>query len=362
MLLEVRFKNFHKMVQETKISMVAEALSEHRYSLLTLPSKNSTRVVPIKLFYGSAEVEKQKIVFGLKLMQMLISEQIKVSSASMHNLACNPNEPIQFGISVAVDQNIYDLDFAFCDNVYISEEFKVNSTSMYQRGKDFVKINKTAKTLTYYDTVLKKHLTLTEKLFAAKGEHLNDRLFLTTLFSCFITPDVVKPFLNYVSNQIMFFDDSKLEFSRRKQILPQCSGNDLRVCSASQECTELLKLMLEHCIKHGICLIIGDNTTGFDPMEIIPYFNALHNINLNHSCQLLMFTYQHLFMNKALIRRDEVCFIQQTQQALQFTHLSQHAAREENYIKKYLLGEYINNLNYRATLKTAPAPVSSNLT
>lgn len=341
--------------------MVAEALSEHRYSLLTLPSKASTKVVPIKLFYGSAGVEKQKIVLGLKLMQMLISEQIKVSSASMYNLAYNPNEPIQFGITVAVDQNIYDFDFAFFDGGYVWESFKINSTPMYQRGPDFVKINKTAKTLTYYDAVLKKHLTLTEKLFAAKGAYLNDRLFLTTLFSCFITPEVVKPFLSYVTDQIMFFDDSKFEFSRRKQILPQYSGNDLRVCSASQECTELLKLMLEHCMKHGICLIIGDNNTNFDPLELAPYLKGLHNINLNHSCQLLMFTYQHLFMNKALIRRDEVCFIQQAQQGIQFTHLSQYAAREENYIKKYLLGEYVSTYNYRATLQAIPAPLSSPL-
>lgn len=358
MLLEVRFKNYHKMVNETRISMVAEALSEHRYSLLTLPSKASTRVVPIKLFYGSAAVDKQKIVLGLKLMQMLIGEQVKVSSTSIYKLACNPNEPIQFGITVSVDQNIYDFDFAFTDSGYVWEEFKLNSTSMYKREKDSVKINKTAKTLTYYDAVLKKHLTLTEKLYAAKGEYLNDRLFLTTLFSCFISPDVVKPFLNYMANQIMFFDDSKLEFSRRKQLLPQLSGNDLRVSSATQECTPLLKAMLEYCMKHGICLIIGDNNTNFDPLEIIPYFKGLHNINLNHSCQLLMFTYQYLFMNKALIRRDEVCFIQQTQETIQFTNLSQYAAREENYIKKYLLGEYVNTHNYRATLHAVASPLS----
>lgn len=333
--------------------MVAEALSEHRYSLLTLPSKASTRVVPIKLFYGSAAVEKQKIVLGLRLMQMLINEQITVSSTSISKLACNPDEPIHFGITVAVDQNVYDFDFAFCNSEFVWEEFKVNATPMYKRDHESVTINKTAKTLTYYDSVLKKHLTLTEKLYSSKRDHLKDRLFLTTLFSCFISPDVLKPFQNYISNRIMFFDDSKLEFSRRKQLLPQLNGIDLRVTSATQECTQLFQAMLEYCMKYGVCLIIGDNHTNFDPLEIIPYFKALHNINLNHSGQLLMFTYQHLFMHKALIRRDEVCFIQQNHKTIQFTNLSQYAAREENYIKKYLLGEYINTYNYRASLHAA---------
>lgn len=362
MLLEIRFKNYHKMVNETRISLVAEALSEHRYSLLTLPSKASTRVVPIKLFYGSAAVEKQKIVLGLKLIQMLLCEQVKVSSTSMAKLACNREEPIHFGVSAAVEQNVYDFDFAFFNGEIVREEFKVNATPMYKRDEESVTINKTAKTLTYYNAVLKKHLTLTEKLYASKKEHLKDRLFLTTLFSCFISPEILNPFQNYIANKILFFDDSKLEFSRRKQLLPQLSGTDLRVTSATQECTQLLQAMLEYCMKHGICLIVGDNNSNFDPLEIIPHFKALHNINLNHSGQLLMFTYQHLLMHKALIRRDEVCFIHENHEYIHFTNLSQFAAREENYIKKYLLGEYINTYNYRATLNEgAPSPSNPSL-
>lgn len=362
MLLEIRFKNYHKMVNDTRISLVAEALSEHRYSLLTLPSKASTRVVPIKLFYGSSAVEKQKIVLGLKLIQMLLCEQIQVSSPSMAKLSYNHAEPIHFGISAAVEQNVYDFDFAFFNGEVVQEEFKVNGTSMYKRDEKSVTINKTAKTLTYYDAVLKKHLTLTEKLYASKKEHLKDRLFLTTLFSCFISPDVIKPFQSYVSNRIMFFDDSKLEFSRRKQLLTQHNGLDLRVTSATQESTQLLQAMLEYCMRHGICLIIGDNHTNFDPLEIIPHLKALHNINVNHSGQLLMFTYQYLLMHKALIRRDEVCFIHENHDSIQFTNLSQFAAREENYIKKYLLGEYISAYNYRTALNDmTPSPFTLSL-
>lgn len=350
MLVEVRFKNYYSMVNETKISMQAEALSEHKYSLLNPPCKPSMKVVPIKLFYGASSVEKQKIVLGLKLIHMLISEQLRITSTSVGKLSIGVHQPVQFGITVAVDQYIYDYDFAFQDNSYVMEVFKVNSTPLFERGKDYVKITKTPKTLSYYDDLLRKHLNLTEKLFAAKGEYLDDRLFLTSLFSCYISPKIIKPFLDYIDNKLMFFDDSKFELSRRRQIFPQLNGNNLRISSIMQGSTDLLKLMLQYCLKNGMCLIVSDNNTSFDPLEVLPYLKGLHNINLNQSAQLLMFSYQTLFMHRALIRRDEVCFINLINQKLQLSSLSQYAEREENYIKKYLLGEYINTYNYRAAV------------
>lgn len=353
MLLEIRFQNYHNMVNETKISMVAEALSEHKYSLLGLSSKPSLKVLPIKLFYGSAAVEKHKIVVGLKLMQMVISDQLRISPNLFSKVAHTPTQPVHLGVTVAVTDWIYDYDLAFLGNSFVYEAFRVNASTLFERKGNSVRITKTPKTLSYYDSLLKKHLDLTEKLFEAKGHHMKDRLFLTSLFSCFINPDIINPFLTQLTNKLVFFDDSRFELARRKRIFSQAAnaGLDLRIASPTQEATQLAKLILQYCIENGMCLVMGEHITSLDPLEIIPYFKALHNINLNRGGQLLMFTYQTLYMHKQLIRRDEVCYLRQERDTLVLTNLSQYASREENYVRKYLLGEYLESCNYRAILK-----------
>lgn len=351
MLLEIRFKNYKNMVSETKFSMLSEALAEHKYCLLTSSAKPSLRALPIKLIYGPAAVEKQNIFVGLKIIQMILNDQIRISSNLMQKLAHVPTSPVHLGLTVAAEQWIYDYDFSFLGNTFVQEIFKVNSSTLFERHGSDLRITKTPKTLSYYDNLLRKHLDLTEKLFKAKGDHMNDRLFLTSLFSCFIIPEIITPFLNQLSNKLIFLDDSKFELIRRKRILAQYAGTDLRISAPTQDPTHIAQLMLKYCIDNGICLVMGEHITSFDPLELIPYLKALHNINLNKGSQLLLFTNQPLYMHKYLIRRDEVCYLHQEKDGLHISNLSQCAVREENYIRKYLLGEYMESWNYRAALK-----------
>lgn len=351
MLLELRFKNCYHMVNETKISLVAEALSEHKYSLLGLADKPSLKVLPIKLFYGPAGVEKHKIIVALKLMQMLISDQVRISPNLISKLAHIPTQPVHMGVTVAADNCIYDYDISFLANSIVHEAFRVNGTTLFDRNGNAVRITKTPKALSCYDNLLRKHLELTEKLFESKGNHMRDQLFLTSFFSCFVSPDILNPFLSQICNKLIFFDDSKLELARRKRILSQSvhGGIDSRVSSPTQDATMIAKLMLQHCIDNGICLVIGEHMTSLDPLEIIPFLKALHNINRNYGGQLLMFTYQPLYMHKQLIRRDEVCFLHKERDSLLATNLSQYAPRVENYMRKYLDGEYLDVFNYRTS-------------
>lgn len=350
MLLEVRFGNYQDIRNQISVSMEAEALSDHRDSILTCDSGGGYRVLPVKLLYGPDRTARHSILSGLKLIQRLLSGQGGVKgNTSLPNFRSSGGKS-SFGISVLSGGIRYDYDFSMGKSFVVGkEEFRINSTLLYERNEREFHIRKTPKSLSFYDDVLKKHLDLTEKLFMAKRGEFECRLLLPSIFSGFISCNIISPFLKYVAEKILFFDNSNLEQIKTREIrspyIKKTSGSSL-----FHDPTSVAGSVFQYCIHNGMCLVIDENLQGFEPLEIIPFIRQLHDKQVNTEAQLLFSSYQPLYMHKKLIRRDEVSFVTDGPRGTNITNLSQFAVREENYIKKYLRGEYIPSYNYSETL------------
>lgn len=347
MLLELRYTNFFSIKESTTISFLAEALSEHKSSLLTYSKKiTDKKVLPLKLFYGPHNSGKQKVLDGLRLIQRLLCEQIKINNVDTNKLAYTINKPTYLGLTVAINNNIYDYDVGFVNSKFIYERFQINNLCLFERNHNNVHICRTPKCLSYYEEKSNKNLSVNEKQFNSKYSNMNDKLFLTTVFSTFIASVQCKIFLSYMSENFLFFSNSRVDTMKIKNILIKY-GFEIDNYLNSFEPFDYIDVIIKYCIKNGICLVIGENYSNFDPLKIIPLIERLHNKKSNRECQLLMATYQVLYMHKDIIRRDEVDFVYKLNDETVIVNLSELATREENYIKKFLSGDYIDFYNYK---------------
>lgn len=348
MLLEIRLSNFCSIKDTITVSMLAESLAEHKEVLFTHSKKSTDRkALPLKLFYGNKDTGKEKLLDGLKLLQKLLCEQIKLSSIDTAKISYDDTKPIHLGVTISIDGFIYDYDVKFIKNYCESEVFKVNNLTLFERTLSDVKINKTPKSLTFYEETSIRHLNVNERQFNLKHLNFKNKLFLTSMFYDLIATKTTRHFLSYVCNKIVFYTCHRPDINRIRALVSEY--NIYNNCiSKTDEIACDIENAIKYCIENGCCLIIGGENINIDPLKLIETIKTLHNPRKNNKGQLLLSTYQYILMNKELIRRDEIEFVYKEKDCdcTKIANLSHLAIREENYMKKYLSGEYVGQNEY----------------
>ena len=111
---------------------------------------------------------------------------------------------------------------------------------------------------------------------------------------------------------------------------------------------------LYSAIKEGGVLVMDDMDIAMDPNRLIPLLSQLHDPKINkNETQLIFSTFNPVYLNKYFIRRDEITFVTKTKTGTSMKTLIEFANRENNYMRKYLKGEYdtIAPINYKALFK-----------
>ena len=109
-------------------------------------------------------------------------------------------------------------------------------------------------------------------------------------------------------------------------------------------------------IKEGYTLLIDELDASIHPMAVMNLINIFHNDEINQKgAQLIFNTHNPIFLNSALLRRDEIKFVEKDEKGSSHYSLSDFGTSGENgvrkgedYMKNYFINKYgaIKNVDF----------------
>ena len=101
-------------------------------------------------------------------------------------------------------------------------------------------------------------------------------------------------------------------------------------------------------IRHGSTLVVDELDASIHPMAIMNIINIFHNDEINtKGAQLIFNTHNPIFLNNALLRRDEIKFVEKEDNgSIHYslsdfgTNGSKGVRNSEDYMKNYFINKY----------------------
>ena len=101
-------------------------------------------------------------------------------------------------------------------------------------------------------------------------------------------------------------------------------------------------------IRTGATLVVDEFDTSIHPMAIMNIINIFHNDEINtKGAQLIFNTHNPIFLNNALLRRDEIKFVENEDKGSILYSLSDFGTNgtkgvrnTEDYMKNYFINKY----------------------
>lgn len=357
MILEVRFENFRSMRKPTVFDMSAESICEFKDSIMKW-NRNKTdeyRIVPLKLLYGQSASGKSNILLGIKTLQEIIhAGRIDTTLSVPYEQLVNKEgmeKPITLGITFIYENRVIAYDIRFHKDVIEYECLSVNRSVLFERNGNKVELAKTNKSVEYLDEQRIPSLEINEKQFR---KYRTKDLFLTMGFKCFIAPTLGGLIQEYFENHLLVSLDAatylthELHLENEKEIaafLKSVKINEPLDGSVplSKGTIRLVNFadVLFSALKKGGVLVMDELDTSMDPNILIPLLSRLHDPKINrHETQLLFNTFNPVYLDKYFVRRDEITFVTKQKDGTSLKTLIEYANRENNYMRKYLNGEY----------------------
>lgn len=357
MLLEVFYENFRSMKKATKFDLSAESICEFRDSIMRW-NRNKTdeyRIVPLKILYGQNASGKSNLLLGIKILQEIISAgRVDVPlSVPYEQLVYykGKRKPIKLGVTLIHENRVIEYHLSFDKERIHSESLSVNCFMLFQRKGNQLELAKTSKAIENFDEPRISSLELNEKQF---DKYCESDIFLTRGFKNFIAPTLARLIQDFFEKFLLVSLNSPADFSpafdlQNKQEVLDCLTS-LRVDDSLDGVRPLSQGMLRFIhfvdlfytkIKEGGVLILDELDVSIDPNLLIPLLSKLHDPKINcNKTQVIFTTFNSVYLNKYFIRRDEVTFVSKKEDATVLKSLIDYANRENNYMRKYLSGEY----------------------
>lgn len=366
MLLEVRFENFRSMKKPTVFDLGAESICEFRDSIMKW-NRNKTdeyRIVPMKLLYGQNSSGKSNLLLGIKIMQEIISAgRVDIPFSVPYEQLVHvggKDKPISLGISFIYQDRVIAYDLCFNDKEVISEKLTVNRSVMYSRKGSKLDMAKTNKSVEYLDEQRIPSIEINEKQF--KRYHGAD-IFLTRGFKSFIAPTLGGMIQYYIEKRLFVSMSAgetllhPIALKNEKEVTAFLKSVNMKEpidgsVPLASGTTRLINFadLLYSTIKTGGVLVMDELDTSLDPNRLIPLLSRLHDPKINkNETQLVFSTFNPVYLNKYFVRRDEITFVTSEPEGTSLKTLIEYANRENNYMRKYLKGEYntIAPINYK---------------
>ena len=269
-------------------------------------------------------------------------------------------KPISLGVSFIYDDRVIAYDVCFNEKEVVSEKLTVNRSVMYQRKGSKLDMAKTNKSVEYLDEQRIPSIEINEKQF--KRYHGAD-IFLTRGFKSFIAPTLGGMIQDYFEKRLfisMAAGDTLLQpiaLKNEKEVSAFLKSVDIKEpidgsIPLAAGTTRLINFadMLFTKMKEGGVLVMDELDTSLDPNRLIPLLSRLHDPKINkNETQLVFSTFNPVYLNKYFVRRDEITFVSREKDGTSLKTLIEYANRENNYMRKYLKGEYntIAPINYK---------------
>lgn len=366
MILEVRFENFRSMRKHTKFDMSAESICEFKDSIMKW-NRNKTdeyRIVPLKLLYGQSASGKSNILLGIKVLQEIISTgridtKFSVPYAQLVNVD-GIGKPISLGVTFIYDNRVIDYDIRFTSEKIEYETLSVNRSCLYERKGNKFDLAKTNKAVEYLDEQRIPSIEINEKQSA---HYRSTDIYLTRGFKSFIAPSLGGLIQDYFEKHMVISLDSATDlyhefalendkevnaFLKSVNIKEPLDGS-IPLSKGTVRLVNFVDLFYS-AIKNGGVLVMDELDTSMDPNILIPLLSRLHDPKINRNeTQLLFNTFNPVYLDKYFVRRDEITFVTKGKDGTTLKTLIEYANRENNYMRKYLNGEYdtIATIDYK---------------
>ena len=367
MILEVRFENFRSMKKPTIFSLGAESICEFRDSIVKW-NRNKTdeyRIVPMKLLYGQNSSGKSNLLLGIHILKEIISAgRVDIDFSTPYSQLVNVNakeQSISLGITIVHDDKVIAYDICFDEQKVRKESLSVNRSVMFERKGNKLKMARTNKCVEYLDEQRVPSLEINEKQF--KKSRQSD-IFLTRGFKSFIAPTLGGSIQDYFEKRLYVTMDAAqalthpVNLKNEKEVIAFMKSVQLKepldgsvpLASGTARFVNFVD-MLYSALKEGGILVMDDIDASMDPNRLIPLLSRLHDPKINkNETQLVFSTFNPVYLNKYFIRRDEITFVTKEKDGTSLKTLIEYANRENNYMRKYLKGEYdtIAPINYKS--------------
>lgn len=355
MLVEIRYENFRSFQKHTVFSMEAEGICEFKDSLLKWQRNKSDEchMVPLRIVYGQHASGKSTVFLGLQVLRQLLQkgnlcEGLPMSYQELVS-GHDTTKPITLGICFIHEQKHFDFELCFHETAIISEVLRINRTLLYQRGEQGIEIAKNNRSLEYFSEQRISVLEINEQQFASFPK---DCLFLTSAFVRMLAPASGQLFLDFMLHKITLIQDVQASFASAilqeqeavSTFLHQLDMDYVietpyEVSQGSCYLMGFIDAFITNMKQGGVLLV--DDFNQVDPNIVMMLLSHLHDPSLNHKqAQVIFSTFSVQYLERRFLRRDEVSFISYEQGQSSLRTLLSYANRENNYLRKYLNGEY----------------------
>lgn len=359
----MRFENFRSFKERTVFKMEAESICEFKDSIIKW-NRNKTdefRVVPLHIMYGQNASGKSNVLLGIALMKDLIEKGslnrelcLDLKDAPYLKDKVSAKKPTTLGIEFVCNAKVFDYEITFqCleKPVILHEVLFVNRSKLFERNKRGITLAKNNKAVEYFDEKRISNLEINEKQCADYDEQ---DLYLNIGFKCFIATALVNEMRSFFLDHMFIYMDSNCllesfdHLKHKKEVKQYLQSIDFDhpldgSCPLSVGTHKFIMLcdLLFEAMDKGHMVLIDEMDNSINPNLIIQLVYMFHDRNLNkNDAQLIFNTHNPLYLDKNLIRRDEITFVTMKENGTELKSLIEYANRENNYLRKYIGGEY----------------------
>ncbi len=412
MLLEFKIKNYKSFKDEAILSLVpAPKQKDLEYSVLSKTIQNKEyKALATTVIYGPNAAGKSNIIGAIETLINLINtgnirnkEKGRPANVAASFLEYIPHKdlkekaPVEFSITFIVDDKhitytlSFDLGRFFETNAtrkVLTEQLVVNSKVEFNR--DYNKLT--------FGTDKGEKSKITELL----ENNLNDEeLFLTNGYKNLINNVLINEMTNYLNNnlKVIYRADTlnvqaKINDTNKNAIIDtelskiateigafdskigfvakdHENVGDLSVFLPLSDVHPPLSIPINHfeslgtirflnlyplikqTLRNGGVLIIDEFDASIHPMVLLDIVNIFHNDEINKAkAQLIFNTHNPIFLNSAMLRRDEIKFVEKNENGSTIYALSDFKTsgtggvrKTDDYMKHYFINKYGAILN-----------------
>ena len=398
MLINFKFKNFKTFKEETEFSFIKgqkRELSNH-----IIKFNNKYNLLPIKVVYGSNASGKTNLLLAFQVLKRsIIGKSIRFDKDDFVGLCPNFDSlkdyetPIEFELTFTIDENKYQYILSFI-NYYKSMESEIVIEKLLENDKIVFFRNKGKVKLSDDEDIINEHykLLLEKNNMNLILEMLENNINKTDTFTKWysnidnkLCEKIFKYFLNMttitdledfkINDYIKIENKDKLyEDKRINKLLNELKVGKEKLCFKSDEngvvnnfisyksdvdnlhiTAPINTVESKGTIKMIDLLypIINSLENGFpifiDELDASIHHEIIYNIiqtfgdpSVNKKgAQLVFTTHNPVYLNKNLLRRDEIVFIEKDKKGSHLNTLENYNLRnDEVYLKNYLNGNY----------------------
>lgn len=355
MIVEIRYENYRSIKNKTVFDLRAESICEFRDCVLKW-SRNKTdeyHILPLKIMYGQHESGKTNLLLGMQtLKDLILTGSLSMSTSNIYSDLVHVEQakkPVSLGATFLCGSKLITYDISFTQKEVVYEKLLVNCCLIFERHYEHVKLSKTNKAMEFMDETRASSLEVNEKQC---NPFPCNALFLTTGLRAFIAPSLINEIQDYLYKKVFISINThevlsqNLRLENRKDIeelfrelkMEDVLYSKRPLSSGIIRFINLADLVFK-ALKQNATLMMDGMSDGLNPTLVMPLLMRLHERN-NVRTQVIFNTHNPVYLEKQFIRRDEVTFVSKDTDITSLKTLLDYANRENNYLRKYLNGDY----------------------